>query len=154
MGYALLDCSTQRATRAPQDHEVLLDKSDRLDWTTLCKCDFNYAVPRGELKNHVVLHNPALGEIGEFSRSLNGVFLENCGDDNVRHLGFYHGLNSGCNPAQAAAFSWPARAGLVLSKRICSVKFQSAPLRKGFFALAAPPELLPVAPPPALGSKR
>ena len=47
----ILDCSTQRAARAPQAHEVPLDKSDGLDWPTFCKCDCIYAVPRGELKN-------------------------------------------------------------------------------------------------------
>lgn len=47
----ILDCSTQRASRAPQIHEVVLDKSDGLDWPTFCKCDCIYAVPRGELKN-------------------------------------------------------------------------------------------------------
>jgi mRNA-degrading endonuclease toxin of MazEF toxin-antitoxin module len=46
----ILDCSTQRSTRPPQDHEVVLDPSDGLDWPTLCKCDCIYAVPRGELK--------------------------------------------------------------------------------------------------------
>jgi mRNA-degrading endonuclease toxin of MazEF toxin-antitoxin module len=48
----ILDCSTQRATRSPQDNEVLLDKTDGMDWATLCKCDCIYAVPRGELKRH------------------------------------------------------------------------------------------------------
>ena len=48
----ILDCSTQRATRPPQDHEVVLDPSDGLDWPTLCKCDCIYAVPRAELKKH------------------------------------------------------------------------------------------------------
>jgi len=39
-------CSTQRAGRKPQAHEVLLDEADGLDWPTLCKCDLIYAVPR------------------------------------------------------------------------------------------------------------
>jgi hypothetical protein len=42
----------QRTTRPPQDHEVVLDQSDGLDWPTFCKCDCIYAVPRGELKKH------------------------------------------------------------------------------------------------------
>jgi hypothetical protein len=46
----ILDCSTQRPARPPQDHEVVLDQSDGLDWPTFCKCDCIYAVPRGELK--------------------------------------------------------------------------------------------------------
>lgn len=46
----ILDCSSQRASRPPRDHEVLLDQSDGLEWETLCKCDCIYAVPRNELK--------------------------------------------------------------------------------------------------------
>ena len=46
----MLDCSSQRARRAPLEHEVLLDQADGLDWETLCKCDCIYAVPRAELK--------------------------------------------------------------------------------------------------------
>ncbi len=42
-------CSTQRATREPEIHEVLLDEADGLDWKTLCKCDVVYAAPKGEL---------------------------------------------------------------------------------------------------------
>jgi mRNA-degrading endonuclease toxin of MazEF toxin-antitoxin module len=48
----VLDCSSQRASRAPHQNEVVLDKSDGMDWQTLCKCDLIFAVPRGELKNH------------------------------------------------------------------------------------------------------
>ncbi len=46
----ILDCATQRPARLPQDHEVVLDQSDGLDWPTFCKCDCIYAVPRSELK--------------------------------------------------------------------------------------------------------
>jgi mRNA-degrading endonuclease toxin of MazEF toxin-antitoxin module len=46
----IVDCSSQRASRPPQDNEVLLDKSDGMDWPTLCKCDCIYAVPNEELK--------------------------------------------------------------------------------------------------------
>ena len=48
----ILDCSSQRATRPPNDNEVLLDKSDGMDWPTFCKCDCIYAIPRTELKHH------------------------------------------------------------------------------------------------------
>jgi len=44
-------CSTKRATRAAEPHEILLDKEDGLDWPTLCKCDLIHAVPRAELKD-------------------------------------------------------------------------------------------------------
>jgi hypothetical protein len=36
-------CSTQRAARAPERHEVILDEADALDRPTLCKCDLIYA---------------------------------------------------------------------------------------------------------------
>ena len=42
-------CSTQRATRKPELHEVILDQADGLDRDTLCKCDLIYAVPKSEL---------------------------------------------------------------------------------------------------------
>jgi hypothetical protein len=47
----VLMCSTQRAKRQPEAHELLLDAADGLDWPTLCKCDVIYAVPRTELKH-------------------------------------------------------------------------------------------------------
>ena len=45
----VLLCSTQRATRKPELHELILDEADGLDWETLCKCDVVYAAPRSEL---------------------------------------------------------------------------------------------------------
>ena len=42
-------CSTQRASREAEIHEVILDEADGLDWPTLCKCDLVYAAPKGEL---------------------------------------------------------------------------------------------------------
>ena len=47
----VLDCTSQRAVRPPNPNEVILDKSDGMDWPTLCKCDCLYAVPREALKN-------------------------------------------------------------------------------------------------------
>lgn len=46
----VLDCSSQRASRAPAEHEVILDEADGFDWPTFCKCDCIFAVPREELK--------------------------------------------------------------------------------------------------------
>ena len=43
-------CSTQRAARKPDLHEVVLDESDGLDWPTLCKCDLVYAAQKKDLK--------------------------------------------------------------------------------------------------------
>jgi hypothetical protein len=47
----VLLCSSHRATRRPEVHEVILDESDGLDWATLCKCDLVYAVPAGQLSD-------------------------------------------------------------------------------------------------------
>jgi mRNA-degrading endonuclease toxin of MazEF toxin-antitoxin module len=47
----VLDCSSQRAARKPDRHEVVLDIEDGMNWETLCKCDCIYAVPKSELKN-------------------------------------------------------------------------------------------------------
>jgi hypothetical protein len=46
----VLLCSTQRATRAAELHEVILDAEDGLNWETICKCDLLYVVPQSELK--------------------------------------------------------------------------------------------------------
>jgi len=43
-------CSTQRASRPAEAHEIVLDTADGLDWPTICKCDLIHAVPREELK--------------------------------------------------------------------------------------------------------
>jgi hypothetical protein len=46
----VLLCSTQRATRPADLHEVILDTADGLNWATICKCDLLYAVPQADLK--------------------------------------------------------------------------------------------------------
>jgi len=48
----VLLCSTQRAQRQAEHHEIILDKADGLDWPTICKCDMIYAVPREELTQY------------------------------------------------------------------------------------------------------
>jgi hypothetical protein len=45
----VLLCSTQRANRKPELHEVILYQADGLNWETLCKCDVVYAASRAEL---------------------------------------------------------------------------------------------------------
>src|SRR5438045_5338064 len=45
----VLLCSTQRAARAAELHEVILDTADGLEWEILCKCDVVYAAPKSEL---------------------------------------------------------------------------------------------------------
>ena len=52
-------CSTQRATRSAQAHEVILDQADGLDWPTLCKCDQLYSVAKTELKTRRGAVSPA-----------------------------------------------------------------------------------------------
>jgi len=61
----VLMCSTQRAGRAPEVHEFVLDEADGLDWPTLCKCDLIYAVPRDDLKSRR----------GEVTRARRGALL-------------------------------------------------------------------------------
>jgi mRNA-degrading endonuclease toxin of MazEF toxin-antitoxin module len=45
----VLLCSSQRARRAAEVNEVILDEADGLDWATLCKCDLIYDVPKSDL---------------------------------------------------------------------------------------------------------
>jgi mRNA-degrading endonuclease toxin of MazEF toxin-antitoxin module len=45
----VLLCSTRRAGRKPEIHEVILNQADGLDWEALCKCDVVYAAPKVEL---------------------------------------------------------------------------------------------------------
>ena len=55
----VLMCATQKAGRAAQPGEMLLDEADGLEWPTICKCDLIYAVPRLELKNRRGQISPA-----------------------------------------------------------------------------------------------
>jgi hypothetical protein len=48
----VLLCSSQRAKRAADVNEVILDEADGLDWPTLCKCDLLYDVSKTDLKQH------------------------------------------------------------------------------------------------------
>ena len=48
----VLMCSTKRATRTAESHEMILDQADGLDWPTVCKCDLIHAVDRKELGNY------------------------------------------------------------------------------------------------------
>jgi mRNA-degrading endonuclease toxin of MazEF toxin-antitoxin module len=45
----VLLCSSKRAGRSAEIHEVMLDTADGLDWETLCKCDLLYAVEKSQL---------------------------------------------------------------------------------------------------------
>jgi mRNA-degrading endonuclease toxin of MazEF toxin-antitoxin module len=44
--------SSQRATRAPRESEVMLNGADGLDWETLVKCDLMYLVEKARLYRH------------------------------------------------------------------------------------------------------
>jgi mRNA-degrading endonuclease toxin of MazEF toxin-antitoxin module len=45
----VLLCTTQRAGHTPAAHEVVLNGADGLDWSTLCRCDLIYSIPRTDL---------------------------------------------------------------------------------------------------------
>jgi hypothetical protein len=42
----VLLCSSQRAARKPELHEVILDQADGLNWETICKCDVVYSTEK------------------------------------------------------------------------------------------------------------
>ena len=46
----ILLCTSKQAFRPAKPHEVILDKSDGLDWPTLCKCDLLYTIPKAVLQ--------------------------------------------------------------------------------------------------------
>lgn len=48
----VLGCSSHRAQRKPEAHEILLDVEDGLDWQTLCRCDVLFLARKTELKRH------------------------------------------------------------------------------------------------------
>ena len=41
-------CSSARLNRELKRHETALDEADWLDWKTAVRCDFIYALPKGE----------------------------------------------------------------------------------------------------------
>ena len=45
----VLLCTTLRAGRTPGAHEVVLNGADGLEWSTICRCDLIYSIPRSEL---------------------------------------------------------------------------------------------------------
>ena len=48
----MLLCTTLRAGHTPGLHEVILNGADGLEWSTLCRCDLVYSIPRGDLTAH------------------------------------------------------------------------------------------------------
>ena len=45
----VLLCTTLRAGHTPGPHEVVLNSADGLEWSTLCRCDLVYSIPRSDL---------------------------------------------------------------------------------------------------------
>ncbi len=45
----VIGCSSQRASRPPEFHEVMLDREDGLEWETLARCDILYLAKKNEL---------------------------------------------------------------------------------------------------------
>jgi mRNA-degrading endonuclease toxin of MazEF toxin-antitoxin module len=45
----VLLCTTLRPGKAPLPHEVVLNGADGLDWSTLCRCDLIYSIPKMHL---------------------------------------------------------------------------------------------------------
>jgi hypothetical protein len=48
----VLGCSSKRASRQAEIHEVLLDQVDGFDWETLCRCDVLFLAQKAELARH------------------------------------------------------------------------------------------------------
>src|SRR5687767_2593659 len=45
----VLFCTSQRQSRIPRPHEVMLNGADGMDWETLCDCAVIYAVKSADL---------------------------------------------------------------------------------------------------------
>jgi mRNA-degrading endonuclease toxin of MazEF toxin-antitoxin module len=54
----VLFCTSQRQSRRPRAHEVMLNGADGLDWETFCDCSCLYAVKTADLfgkRGHITL---------------------------------------------------------------------------------------------------
>src|SRR6267142_2957146 len=47
----VLFCTSQRQSRQPYPHEIMLNGSDGLNWATFCDCSLMYAVLAADLSN-------------------------------------------------------------------------------------------------------
>ena len=45
----VVGCSSKKAQRSAEVHELILDQEDGLDWPTLCRCDVLYLARKTEL---------------------------------------------------------------------------------------------------------
>ena len=45
-------CTSAQLNRGPKKNEVILDETDGLDWKTGVRCDFIYALPKADFRDH------------------------------------------------------------------------------------------------------
>src|SRR5437588_618134 len=45
-------CASSQLNRGPKKNEVILDEADGLDWKTGVRCDFIYALPKSDFRDH------------------------------------------------------------------------------------------------------
>ena len=70
-------CSTQRARREPEIHEILLDREDGFDWETLCRCDVLFLAKKSELKRrHGALTRERRRQLGQKVIRLFGLWVD------------------------------------------------------------------------------
>ena len=55
----VLLCTTLRAGHSPAPHETVLNGADGLEWSTLCRCDLIYSIPRSDLTTLRGIVSPA-----------------------------------------------------------------------------------------------
>ena len=73
----VLGCSSQRARRQPEVHEVLLDREDGLDWETLCRCDVLFLARKSELtRQRGTLTRERRRQLGQKIIRLFGLWME------------------------------------------------------------------------------
>jgi len=48
----VLFCTSQRQSRRPKPHEIMLNGADGMDWETFCDCTIMYAVRYDQLFGH------------------------------------------------------------------------------------------------------
>jgi hypothetical protein len=72
----VLGCSSQRARRQAEAHEIILDKEDGLDWETLCRCDVMYLAQKSELtRRRGILAYERRRQLGQRIIQLFGLWL-------------------------------------------------------------------------------
>ena len=73
----VVGCSTQRARRMPEIHEVLLNGADGFDWETLCRCDVMFLAKKSELtRRRGMLTRERRRQIGQKIIRLFGLWID------------------------------------------------------------------------------